>query len=86
MEAVVMGVGCKRCRQLKQMTEDVLRELGAADVSVRAIDSLEAISQYGPMVLPALVVDGTLLVSGQVPTRAHLERLLRDRLQRQDHV
>ena len=65
MEVVLMGMGCKRCRQLKQMTEAALHELGAAKVTLRNIDGLEAISEFGLVVLPALVVDGTLLVSGQ---------------------
>jgi hypothetical protein len=76
MEAVVMGTGCKRCSQLKQLTEEVLRELGATQVTLKALDSLDAIAQYGPMVMPALVFDGVLLVSGQVPTKTHLTRLI----------
>lgn len=78
MEAIVAGIGCKRCRQLKQMTEEALKELGADHVTLKTLDSLEAVCQCGIMVLPALVVDGRLLVSGQMPSKGRLLQLLQE--------
>jgi hypothetical protein len=78
VDVMVAGVGCKRCRQLKQMTEEALKELGADHVIVKSLDSLEAICQCGIMLLPALVVDGKLLVSGQVPSKRRLLQLLQE--------
>ena len=82
VDVIVAGVGCKRCHQLKQMTEEALKELGADHVTLKNLDSLEAICQCGIMLLPALVVDGKLLVSGRVPTKKHLLQLLQECLRR----
>lgn len=81
MDVIVAGMGCKRCRDLKQLTEEILKQLGADHVAVRNLASLEAICTCGIMILPALVVDGKLLVSGQVPSRKRLTQLLQDCLQ-----
>jgi hypothetical protein len=80
VEVIVAGVGCKRCHQLKQMTEEALKELGADHVTLKNLDSLEDICQCGIMLLPALVVDGKLLVSGQVPSKKRLLQLLQEGL------
>jgi hypothetical protein len=84
MEAIVMGMGCKRCSQLKQMTQEVLWELEAHGVTLKAMDAMDAMAQYGPMLMPALVVGGRLIVSGRVPGKEELTRLIVDRLRAED--
>jgi hypothetical protein len=83
VEVIVAGMGCKRCRELKRLTEEALRELGAEHVAVRNLDSLEAICQWGIMLLPALMVDGKLLVSGQLPSKKRLLQMFQERLRRE---
>jgi len=81
MEAIVIGIGCRRCRKLKRMTEEALSELDAEHVALRTVDNLDGICEWGPVLLPALVLGGTLLVSGQVPSKRYLRRLIQERLQ-----
>ena len=63
------------------MTEEILRELGAEHVALRAVDSFDGVSGRRPVLLPALLLGGTLLVSGQVPPTRQRRRLIRERLQ-----
>jgi hypothetical protein len=75
-----MGLGCTRCSRLKQMTEEVLRDLGANGVTLKNMNALDAMAQYGPMLMPALVMGDCLLISGVMPTKERLTRLIRERL------
>lgn len=83
MEAVVIGVGCRRCRRLARMTQEALAELGADDIVLRTVDDLDDMADLGPVLTPALVFGGALLVSGRLPSQRYLTRLIRDELRRQ---
>jgi hypothetical protein len=81
MEALIIGVGCRRCRALARMTREVLAELGAADVPLTTLESPEDFAGIDPILPPALVLGGTVLVSGRVPSQRYLRRLIRERLE-----
>ena len=75
MDIKILGPGCKRCAQLEVRTTEALGELGL-DASVTKVTDVGEIAGYGVMATPALVVDGTVVVSGRVPTTGHLRELL----------
>ena len=81
MEAVIIGVGCRRCRRLAQMTQEVLAELGADDVPLKTVDGLHGSAEVGPVLTPALLLGGTVLVSGRLSSQRYLKRLIGERLQ-----
>lgn len=75
MDIKILGPGCKRCAQLEQRTTEALGQLGI-DASVTKVTDVGEIAGYGVMATPALVLDGTVVVSGRVPTTRHLRQLL----------
>jgi small redox-active disulfide protein 2 len=64
----VLGSGCPKC----QYTEKVVREVvDAAGLSadIRHVRDFAEIAARGVMATPGLVIDGTVVVAGRVPTR-----------------
>lgn len=71
----VLGTGCARCRELDASVRSVIEELGLP-LSVEHITDFPSIAAYGVMSMPALVVNGKVVVCGRVPDRNELKKLL----------
>ncbi len=75
MEIKILGPGCARCRSLEQTVINSLAELDiAADVS--KVEDIMKIMEYGVMSTPALVIDGKVVMSGQVPPISQVKEIL----------
>lgn len=68
----VLGTGCANCRNTIALVEAVAREKGVA-ISLEKIEDLPAIIAYGVMSTPGVVIDGTVVHAGGVPTRSKVE-------------
>ena len=75
MDIKVLGPGCKNCVRLEANTRDALVALGRT-ASVGKVTDIGEIVGYGVMRTPGLVVDGTVVVSGRVPSVDEIKRLL----------
>ena len=75
MNVTILGHGCKNCEALEARTVEALAGMGVT-AAVDHIRDDAQIASYGVMRTPALVVDGRVLVSGQVPTVGRLAELL----------
>lgn len=76
-EVAVLGPGCRRCDALYEATMRVVSGLSRDDVRVARVKDLDEIAAFGPVLTPALVVDGALVLSGRVPRDRALADLLR---------
>lgn len=76
----VLGPGCPNCQALERLVLDVLSELGLG-VDFEHVRDPREIGRYGVFASPALVVNDHLLVSGRVPRREELKKLLVEALQ-----
>lgn len=76
MEIKVLGPGCKNCVKLEENTKKALESLGL-EANVTKVTEYNDILSYGVMRTPALVVDGKVVVSGQVPNAKAIEKLLK---------
>jgi small redox-active disulfide protein 2 len=75
MKIQVLGTGCQKCATLASHTEQAVTELGiGADIS--KVTDLKEIMALGVMMTPALVVDGTVKVSGRVPGVAEIKGMI----------
>jgi len=74
----ILGMGCRNCQSLHQAVIDALAELDLA-AEVEKVEDLAAISQFGPVATPALVVDDEVVSSGRVPRPAEVKRLIQER-------
>jgi len=72
----ILGSGCANCRKLMAVTEEVVHELGVADAELVKVEDFPTIMAYGVMATPALAIDGKLMMSGKVPSKAEVTAMV----------
>ena len=72
MKLEILGSGCANCQKLMAITEDVVRELGVSDAELVKVEDFPKIMTHGVMSTPAPVIDGKVVVSGKVPSKAEV--------------
>lgn len=77
---VIYGPGCAKCTALAKVTEQVMRELCMEPLPEKVMDTAQ-LAAAGVLETPALAVDGRILVSGTVPSRDEIRRMLQNALQ-----
>jgi small redox-active disulfide protein 2 len=75
MQILVIGPGCARCKTLAQLTEQAVTELGLA-AEINKVTDLKQIMALGVMMTPALAINGTVKVTGKVPSIPEIKSLL----------
>ena len=75
MQLLVIGPGCAKCKTLAQFTEQAAKELGVP-YELNKVTDLKQIMALGVMMTPALSVNGTIKVTGKVPSVAEIKTLL----------
>lgn len=75
MQILVIGPGCAKCKTLAQFTDQAVKELGLAAV-INKVTDLKQIMALGVMMTPALAVNGTIKVSGKVPSIPEIKTIL----------
>jgi len=74
-QIVILGTGCPKCQKLEQLTREAVAETGIqADVSKET--DIVKIMGYGIMSTPGLVVDGKVVMSGRLPSKDELKKLI----------
>lgn len=71
----ILGTGCAKCNALMAATEKAAQEAGVP-YQIEKVSDLNRIMSFGVMMTPALVVDGTVKVSGKVPAVEEIKRML----------
>ena len=72
---VILGPGCPKCNKLYSETEQAAEELGL-EFEMHKITDIRAISGFGVMTTPALVVDGEVKCVGKVPSVEELKTMI----------
>ena len=83
MKIKVLGPGCARCHQLKQTTREVVKELGI-DTDIEEVKDIIKIMEYPILTTPGLVIDGQLVSTGRVPTKAEVTQFIANALTEED--
>lgn len=76
MNIKVLGTGCPSCKKLEKNVYEALKELNI-EAEVEKVTEVKDIMSYGVMRTPALVVDGKVVISGQVPVVSKLVEILK---------
>ena len=76
MQIKVIGTGCDKCDKLYGNTQEALTELGI-EAQLEKVEDLLEIVKLGVMTSPSLMIDGKLVVSGQVVSKDTIKKLLR---------
>lgn len=75
MRIEILGVGCPKCKQLAANAEAAVKEL-SLQAEIGKITDIDKITEYGVMMTPALVVDGTVVSAGKVLSKDEIKAVL----------
>ena len=73
----VLGFGCRSCSGLLRNAEEAVRQAGRGDTVTKVTD-YDRIVALDPWALPALAIDGKVVVAGRIATPAQLLALLNE--------
>jgi small redox-active disulfide protein 2 len=79
LEVKILGTGCSSCRKLERLTMKAIDELGIP-AFVEKVEDIQKIMTYDILRTPGLVVNGKLLISGEVPKLEKLKEILSQNL------
>ena len=65
MKMQIYGSGCDKCRKLAANAETAARELGI-EIELEKVSDINAITDAGVMMTPALAINGKVVSSGKV--------------------
>lgn len=71
----VLGTGCPKCKKLYEAAQTAVRESGV-DAEVSKVENLDEIVNYGVMMTPGLVIDGTVVASGKLMSIDEIKKYL----------
>jgi len=64
----ILGSGCQKCQSTEKVVREVVESAGIA-AEITHVTDYARIAQRGVMSTPGLVIDGTVVLAGRVPTR-----------------
>ena len=76
MDIKILGSGCDRCETLYDNTCEALKALGI-EATVEKVEDLLEIVLFGVMSVPALMVNGKILLSGRTADAKEIVKLLK---------
>ncbi len=79
MEIKVVGPGCKSCKNLLQVTEEAVKELGS-DAQIIYVTEMADIIATGIMRTPGLLINGKIKVMGRVPAVKEIKQMINDEM------
>jgi len=72
MKVEVLGTGCANCRKTVALIEQVAAAKGKS-IELTKVEDIRDIAAYNIMSTPGVVVDGTVVHAGGVPSREKIE-------------
>ena len=75
LEIKVLGLGCSGCQQFYQQVVDILAA-HAIEADLQYITAPALLKDYDVRSFPALIINGRLVLAGQMPPPAQLEKIL----------
>jgi small redox-active disulfide protein 2 len=79
MDIKILGPGCPNCHKLEALAHEAANELGI-DAQFEKVSDMAAIAQYAILHTPGLVVNGRVVASGHIPTKAEIKTWLTEAL------
>ena len=83
MNIKVIGSGCDKCDKVYALVQEAVEEL-ALEAEIEKVEDLIEIVKLGVMSAPSIMIDGKVVISGQVPTKEKIKKIL-ERVMLQRH-
>jgi len=83
MDVKILGTGCPTCKRLEKVARQALSEMGV-EASVTKVTALADIMVYDIVATPGLVIDGQVVSSGRVPSKAEVTSMIATALMNQE--
>ena len=71
----VLGIGCANCKRQMSNVEAAVKQLGIT-AEIKKVDDMAQILERGVMMLPAIIIDGDLKISGRVADVPEIKKFL----------
>ena len=71
----VFGTGCAKCKRTAKNVEKAVAKMGI-EAEIVKVEDINAITDRGVFITPALAVDGEMKVEGRVPTVDEVKEIL----------
>ncbi len=71
----VLGTGCTNCKRQMSNVEAAVKQLGIT-ANIVKVDNMAQILERGVIMLPAIIVDGDLKISGRVADVPEIKKFL----------
>ena len=75
MKIEILGTGCPKCKKLYDNVQQALKTTGI-EAELRKVEDIDKITEYGVMIIPALVIDGEVKSAGKVLSADEIGKLL----------
>ena len=75
MEIKVLGTGCSKCKATYEMVNRVVKD-NNINATVTKVEDIIEIMKYNVMNMPAIVIDGKIVLSGKTPGEKEIKNLL----------
>lgn len=75
MNIKILGTGCPKCKTLEKVTRDAVTEMGIT-ANIEKVEDIMEILEYRLMHTPGLVINGKVVLSGQVPSVKQVKEIL----------
>lgn len=75
MDIKILGSGCCRCKKTYDTVKQIV-EADKLDATVEYITDIARILDYDIKSMPAIVIDGKVVLNGQVPTETQVRQIL----------
>jgi len=71
----VIGTGCANCKRQMSNVESAVKQLGIT-ANIVKVDDIAQIMERGVMMMPAIIIDGDLKISGRVADVPEIKKFL----------
>ena len=75
MEIKVLGTGCSKCKATFETVNKVVKE-NNINAKVTKVEDIIEIMKYNVLNMPAIVIDGKVVLSGKTPGEKEIKNLL----------
>jgi len=75
MKIEILGMGCPKCKMLYENAKKAVEQAGV-QAEVVKIEDMDKITNYGVMMIPALVIDGEVKTTGKIPSAEDIKQWL----------